>query len=101
MFNEFATWIYKNGRVDHAENSNDDSLIAFAIALYHRNAATNSGESFFIAEDDTVFDARETINDTTPVKENTFDFFRISMMSFRYSSMPVMIANFIKVIFIS
>ena len=51
MYSEYCTWIYKAGRIDHADDSHDDSIMAFAIALYNRNMATNAGESFLITED--------------------------------------------------
>lgn len=56
MYSEYCTWIYKGGRIDHADDSHDDSIMAFAIALYNRNLATNAGESFLIDESGSTID---------------------------------------------
>lgn len=50
LYEEMTTWVYKNGRIDHADSSHDDALIAWGLCIYLRNEATNFGESFFIAE---------------------------------------------------
>lgn len=73
---EMSTWIWDgSGKAIHSDSSHDDSIIAFALALYLRNKATNSGQSFLITEDgSTVSFDRKDNNDTNEDLENSFSF---------------------------
>lgn len=52
---EMTTWIWNgNGKADHAQGCHDDSIMSFAIAMYNRNKAIISGESFLINDDGTA-----------------------------------------------
>jgi hypothetical protein len=56
LLQEMTTWVYKNGRPDHADGAHDDAIMAFSLCLFLRNEATDFGESFFIAEDGNIIE---------------------------------------------
>lgn len=56
VYTQLSTWIWANGRPDHAENAQDDCLIALSLALHLRDKAVNSGQSFIVAEDGRLID---------------------------------------------
>jgi hypothetical protein len=50
LYLEMTTWIWDNGKPVHDSGATDDAIIAFSLALYLRNKAITSGESFLINE---------------------------------------------------
>jgi len=60
LYQELTTWVWKNGRPDHLDNSHDDSIIAFGLCLHLRNKVTDYGDSFFIGDDGTLFQFEES-----------------------------------------
>lgn len=69
---EMNTWIWNGGnKAEHADGAHDDSIIAFAIAMYNRNKAVISGDSFLITDDGTVIEVGEGLG-TEKVNENSF-----------------------------
>ncbi len=62
-----------NGYIVH--NSHDDTIIAFALAMYNRNKAVMSGNSFLITDDGDVIgsDSKDKIDDTIEKKVDQFD----------------------------
>ena len=75
LWAELTTWIWKNGRPDHADNSFDDLLIAFGLCIYLRNKASSYGESFLIAEDGSLVEFESKDKD----REVSEDVFSIAM----------------------
>jgi len=51
VYLEMTTWIWDGSKPIHDSNTHDDLLIALSLALYLRNKAINSGESFLINEE--------------------------------------------------
>jgi hypothetical protein len=50
VYMEMATWIWDGTKPVHDSGSTDDTIMAFALALYLRHKASNAGESFMINE---------------------------------------------------
>jgi len=58
LWMELSTWIWAGGnKPEHSGGSNDDTIISLALALYLRNKAINSGESFLITDDGEVIES--------------------------------------------
>lgn len=76
IWEEAITWIWEVNKPIHASTAHDDSLIALALAIYHRDKAMNTGESFLINEkgDLVEFDSSDKI-DKDEIEEN-FDIIR-------------------------
>ncbi len=69
---ELSTWIWSGGnKPDHSEGSHDDTIIAFALAMYNRNKAVMSGNSFLITDDGDVvgMDSKDNLKDDTIEKK--------------------------------
>jgi hypothetical protein len=75
LYQEMLTFVWRNGRADHTENSHDDTLIAFGLCLYFRNKAESARESFLINEDGDFIGTNDK-KDLEDVKlnNNGFDF---------------------------
>ena len=75
LYQEMITFVWRNGRADHAEGAHDDSLIAFGLCLYFRNKADSAGESFLISEDGDFVgtDSKKDLDDVK-LNKNGFDF---------------------------
>jgi len=56
LFEEITTWVMRDGRMDHAEHSHDDAVFAFALALYNRNRAERTGDSFMVDEKGSIIE---------------------------------------------
>lgn len=50
LYEEITTWVMRDGRPDHAVSGHDDSIMAFSLALYNRNRAERTGDSFLVDE---------------------------------------------------
>jgi len=74
LYQELTTWVWKNGRPDHADNAHDDSLIAWGLCIYLRNKADSYGESFFVAEDGTLFEFDQQDSKNIETDDSSFDF---------------------------
>lgn len=59
LYQELCTWVWHGSKPEHAEGSNDDSLIAWGLCLHLRNKADSFGESFFIADDGSMLEYSE------------------------------------------
>jgi hypothetical protein len=56
-----TTWVHSaNGRIDHLDNSNDDLIFAFCLALFLRSKAAHSGASFIINEEGDTIEPNST-----------------------------------------
>jgi len=74
LYQELTTWVWVNGRVDHAEGSHDDTIIAWGLCIYLRNKASSYGDSIaFIAEDGKLFEFEDKDKDRV-VNEGSFDY---------------------------
>lgn len=73
IYQEMTTWVWKNGRPDHAEGSNDDLLVSLGLCIHLRNKVTDYGDSFFIGDDGTLFQFEES-DKNRKVNENGFGF---------------------------
>ena len=73
IYMEMATWVWDGNKPVHDSSAHDDSLIALSLAIYLRNKATSSGQSFFIKEDGRLIDNDSKDNNTGMKEENKFD----------------------------
>jgi hypothetical protein len=77
MWMELSTWIWAGGnKPDHSEGSHDDTLISFGLAMYNRNKAIASGDSFMITDSGEVvgIDSKDkTSGNETKSMKDTFD----------------------------
>jgi len=54
---EMSTWVWTSGnKAEHSQGANDDAIMAFSIAMFNRNKAMSSGESFLITNDGKMID---------------------------------------------
>jgi len=73
---EMTTWVWTGGsKAEHAQGCHDDSIMAFAIAMYNRNKAIISGESFLIGDDGNTISIDDNTDDINITK--TDDSFNI------------------------
>ena len=73
---ELSTWIWSGGnKPDHSEGSHDDTIIAFALAMYNRNKAVLSGNSFLITDDGDVIgmEGKDNLKDDS-IKQRVDEF---------------------------
>lgn len=73
IYDEIITWIWKGKKADHAEGASDDILMALAIALYNREKAISSSESFIIDEKGNLLEYKEEDGEKEEEKEDDFD----------------------------
>lgn len=72
LWMELSTWVWAGGnKPDHSEGSHDDTIIAFALAMYNRNKAVLSGNSFLITDDGEVvgMDSKDNLEDDEKQKK--------------------------------
>lgn len=61
---EMTTWVWTGGnKAEHAQGCHDDSIMGFAIAMYNRNKAIISGESFIIGDDGKTISIDDDMSD--------------------------------------
>ena len=73
IYDEIITWIWKGKKAEHAEGASDDALMALAIALYNREKAVSSSESFIIDEKGNLLEYKEEDGEKEEEKEDDFD----------------------------
>ena len=74
LYNEFLTWIWNNNKPEHSEGAFDDLIMAMALAIYLRNKAEASGESFLINEEGNLIEYNESKDKVEENVETDFDF---------------------------
>lgn len=75
LYQEMITFVWRNGRADHASGAHDDTLIAFGLCLYFRNKAESAGESFLVSEDgDFIGTDNKKDLDDVKLNKSGFDF---------------------------
>jgi len=71
---EMNTWIWNGGnKAEHAAGSHDDSIMGFAIAMYNRNKAVVSGDSFIIGDNGEIITIDDMTNDSPTIAEQKPD----------------------------
>ena len=81
---ELTTWIWAAGnKPDHSDGSHDDSIIAFALAMYNRSKAVMSGDSFLITDDGEVvsYDSKDNTDVKGDELKDTFAYLDSSDMA--------------------
>ncbi len=74
MWLEMSTWIWTGGnKAEHAQGAHDDSIMAFAIAMYNRNKAMISGDSFVINDDGSTVSIDDNLDDVKISTKTRFD----------------------------
>jgi hypothetical protein len=73
VYIEACTWIWDGSKPDHDTGSHDDTLIALSLALYLRNKAIDTGESFIISEKGEYIEYDKKKDGLISDKQNTFD----------------------------
>jgi len=76
LWMELSTWIWAGGnKPEHSGGAHDDSIIAFALAMYNKNKAISSGDSFMITDSGDVVasDSKGKIEDSSSSKKTRFD----------------------------
>jgi hypothetical protein len=75
LWMELSTWIWAGGnKPEHSAGAHDDSIIAFALAMYNKNKAISSGDSFMITDSGDVVasDSKGKINESKVSKKDDF-----------------------------
>ena len=76
LWMELSTWIWAGGnKPEHSGGAHDDSIIAFALAMYNKNKAINSGDSFLITDSGEVIESnsKDKVYSEKELKKDTFD----------------------------
>lgn len=72
---EMSTWIWSGGnKAEHSQGSHDDSIMAFAIAIYNRNKAVVSGDSFIINPDGSTTGSDDNTSNIKVLEGSKFEF---------------------------
>jgi hypothetical protein len=77
LYEESITWVWNGNKPEHADNAHDDSIMAFSIAMYNRDKAIHTGESFLINEEGDMiqYEPRESKDNVDDEEEyKGFDF---------------------------
>ena len=66
LYLEMTTFVWTGLKPEHAEGAHDDALIALGLAIYLRNKAVESGESFLINPDGKFveYDSKDSVEET-------------------------------------
>jgi hypothetical protein len=72
---EMTTWVWKGNKAEHSDSAHDDLIMSFAIAMYNRNKAVVSEESFLITNEGDIIgvDSKDKIIDTNAKQSDMFD----------------------------
>ena len=70
IYLEMTTWIWDGSKPIHDTSAHDDTLIALSLAIYLRNKAVNTGESFLINEEGNFIEYNSKDKEEEKEKEN-------------------------------